>query len=52
MEGDAKHFEAIDCMRILPGKRLVTKSGNGRMIVWDLAAKIQISSWKVKISGA
>lgn len=49
MDGEARHFEAIDCMRILPGNRLATKSGDGRMIVWDLAAKKQISCWKVKI---
>ncbi|CAL8464853.1 g4388 [Coccomyxa elongata] len=47
MDGEARHFEAIDCMRILPGNRLATKSGDGRMIVWDLAAKKQISCWKV-----
>lgn len=48
LEGDARHLEAIDCMRILPGDRLATKSGDGRIIMWDLAARRQICTWKVR----
>ncbi|DBB08847.1 hypothetical protein WJX82_004976 [Trebouxia sp. C0006] len=42
-----RHTETIDCMQFLSQNRLATKSVDGRMCVWDLAARKQLSSWKV-----
>lgn len=42
-----KHTEGIDCMRYFSAHRLATKSVDGRMTVWDLEARTQISTWKV-----
>ena len=47
MEGGSRHLEALDCMRFLPGGRLASKSRDGRMCVWDLAARGQLATWKV-----
>ena len=41
------HSEAIDCLRFLPGDRLVSKSSDGRMFVWNVASGEQIAAWKV-----
>ncbi|KAA6427675.1 MAG: hypothetical protein FRX49_02338 [Trebouxia sp. A1-2] len=42
-----RHTETIDCMQFLCHNRLATKSVDGRMCVWDMAAWKQLSSWKV-----
>lgn len=47
MEGSSRHMEALDCIRFLPGGRLASKSRDGRMCVWDLAARRQLATWKV-----
>ncbi|DBA70304.1 TPA: hypothetical protein ACH3X2_011731 [Trebouxia sp. C0005] len=41
-----RHTETIDCMQFLCHNRLATKSVDGRMCVWDMAAWKQLSSWK------
>ncbi len=44
----AGHSHRVDCLRVLPGGRLASKGGDGRVIVWDAAgAKTQRASWKV-----
>ena len=48
MEGSCRHMEALDCIRFLPGGRLASKSHDGRMCVWDLGARRQLSTWKVR----
>lgn len=42
-----RHTETIDCMRFLTPERLATKSVDGRMCIWDMAARRQLSTWKV-----
>ena len=41
------HTDALECMRFLPGGRLATKSADGAMNVWNIAARSHIASWKV-----
>ena len=42
-----------DCLslvqRFLTPERLATKSVDGRMCIWDMAARRQLSTWKVSI---
>ena len=47
MEG-MRHMEAVDCLRFLRGRRLASKSRDGRVCVWDLAGRRQICAWKVR----
>ncbi|DBA88802.1 TPA: hypothetical protein ACH3X1_004216 [Trebouxia sp. C0004] len=42
-----RHTETIDCMQFLCQNRLATKSADGRMCVWDMAGRQQLSAWKV-----
>ena len=39
----------MDCVSVLPGSRLASKSADGRVIVWDLSSgdKTQLTAWKV-----
>ena len=47
MEG-VRHTESVDCIRFLRGRRLASKSRDGRICVWDLASRKQICAWKVR----
>jgi hypothetical protein len=46
-ECGAQHWEAVDCLRFLPCRRLASKSLDGRMFVWDTERREQLASWKV-----
>lgn len=39
---------AVDCLRAAPGGRVVAKSSDGRVSVWDAATGAQVSSWKAR----
>ena len=43
------HSHRVDALRALPGSRLVSKGGDGRVIVWAVGegAPRQLSSWRV-----
>ena len=41
------HGDTLECLRFLPGHRLVSKSSDGVMLAWDMAARCKLASWKV-----
>ena len=45
------HTDVLECMRFLPGHRLVTRSCDGTMHVWDYASRAKIASYKVGQAG-
>ncbi|KAK9805229.1 hypothetical protein WJX72_007289 [[Myrmecia] bisecta] len=52
MGGGSHGDSTIDCMRFVEGERLVTKSSDGRMFVWDCARNTQLATWKVPACNA
>ena len=43
----AGHGARVDSLIALPGGRVASKSGDGRVIVWDVASKAQATSFRV-----
>jgi WD40 repeat protein len=43
----AGHGSRVDSLVALPGGRVASKSGDGRVIVWDVATKAQAATFRV-----